>query len=346
MNPSPVSAELLDRYFTGRCTPDETLQMKAAIAQNPTLSMLQQGVDGEHIDVASAWTRLLRSHWMKDVEGGFSWRGAGPQGRQFLPGGVFKAQPLPVGRPSGRHGAWGGAWIPMAVMALGVVAVVTWWGRGVAHAPAHHQTAVSTYTTGNGERATITLPDDNTVTLNVASRLQVPMDYSAGDHALRLTGEALFTVQHHTTTPFTVMAGPTTTRVLGTSFVVRRYLGDTTTMVAVREGRVAVQTLTLAADQVVEIGPTGPARIQSAGTAPFSFAAGVLTLDALPLSDAMPLLNRWYDADLRLGDPTLSQQRLTGNLPAGSLAELAQDLEVTLHVRVVREGRVLTLWPR
>ena len=47
------------------------------------------------------------------------------------------------------------------------------------------QQAVSMYVTDQGERANIVLPDGNTVALNVASRLEVPADYLAGDHALR-----------------------------------------------------------------------------------------------------------------------------------------------------------------
>ena len=45
-----------------------------------------------------------------------------------------------------------------------------------------------------------------------------------GNHTVRLIGAGLFTVSHHDGAPFTVIAGATVARVLGTSFVVRRYL--------------------------------------------------------------------------------------------------------------------------
>lgn len=263
-------------------------------------------------------------------------RGSGAVvGRGVLGRGGFKPRPL-------RRGVWSIA----AGLVFVTTVVVAGWKTGALHVGGHGETAVSTYTTANGERATITLPDGSTVALNVASRLEVPVDYSAGNHTLRLTGEALFTVLHHTDGAFTVISGPTTTRVLGTRFVVRRYTTDSTTTVAVHDGKVAIRALVLRANQQVEIGRRGASRVGPARAAQFSFATGVLTLDGIPLSDAIPELDRWYDVDVRLGNPALANQRLTGDVPAGSLAELSALLEWTFNMRVVREGRTLTLFPR
>jgi ferric-dicitrate binding protein FerR (iron transport regulator) len=204
---------------------------------------------------------------------------------------------------------------------------------------------MSTYATGNGQRATISLPDGSTVVLNVASRLDVPSDYANGNHALRLTGEGLFTVAHHRGVPFTVTAGQTTTRVLGTSFVVRRYAQDTAVIVAVKDGKVAVGSAIATAQRMITVGANGIARVQDVDPARFTFANGVLTLGVRSLSDAIPELNRWYDADIRLADPAIGAQRIKGSFTAGSLADLADILTLTFDVRVVRDGNVLTLYP-
>jgi transmembrane sensor len=206
--------------------------------------------------------------------------------------------------------------------------------------------ATSSYATGNGERATITLADGSTVVLNVASQLQVPADFAAGNRTVRLQGEALFTVAHHRGAPFTVIAGPSTTRVLGTSFVVRHYSSDSVATVAVRNGKVAVQSNVLAANQQIEVDMHGPGHIQPANPDQFSFAFGMLTLDNVPLAQAIPELNRWYDADIRLGDSALATQRVIGGFKAGSLTDLAGILELTFNVRVVRDGQTLTLYPK
>jgi ferric-dicitrate binding protein FerR (iron transport regulator) len=179
--------------------------------------------------------------------------------------------------------------------------------------------------------------------------LQVPADFAAGDRTVQLTGEALFTVAHHQGAPFTVIAGATTTRVLGTSFVVRRYATDTAATIAVREGKVMVgmaampSTVVTAAKQV-SAGPHRIGRVRTAEAANFNFAQGVLTLNDVPLPNAIVELNRWYDTDIRLGDAQLATKGVTGDFAAGSLADLAELLEGSFNMRVVRVGRVLTLY--
>ena len=202
------------------------------------------------------------------------------------------------------------------------------------------------YATGNGERANITLPDGSIVVLNVASRLAVPADYAAGNHVVHLIGEALFTVSRHEKTPFTVLAGSTAARVLGTSFVVRSYSADTSTIVAVRDGKVAVGTAVVTANRLLEVAGNGLPRVRQSDASPFTFATGTLTLTSMPLTAGIVELNRWYDTDIRLGDSALASRRIEGEFAAGSLSDLAAILELTFNVHVVRDGRVLTLFPR
>jgi len=205
---------------------------------------------------------------------------------------------------------------------------------------------MTTYATMNGERATITLPDGSHVTLGVASQLDVPTDFARRDRTLRLKGEAVFAVAHQGGMPFTVVAGATVARVLGTTFLVRRYATDTTTVVAVREGKVAVRSVVLAATQQISVSLTGQTRLQPADAALFTFTTGVLTLEDMTLAHAIAELDRWYDVDIRLGDPALAMQGIGGKFLAGSVSDLAALLEMTFDVRVVRDGRVLTLYPR
>jgi len=212
--------------------------------------------------------------------------------------------------------------------------------------PAWTASAPLIYTTANGQRANITLPDGSTVALNVASRLEVAPDFAAGNRAVRLIGEALFTVSHAGGSPFTVSAGTTTARVLGTSLMVRHYATDSTTVVAVRDGRVSVHSLVLGAAQQVAVQPNGVLLRGTADPARFTFAAGTLTLDGLTLPQAIPELNRWYDVDIRMGDASLAARGVGGKFAAGSVTDLVAILEWTLDVRAVREGRRLTLYPR
>ena len=241
-----------------------------------------------------------------------------------------------------------GALAAFAAVILTAAALLTGWRhrlgllhRGLARA------SYTTYATTNGQRATITLPDGNAVVLNNASRIEVPTDYGAGHHVVRLpVGEALFSVTHHVGTPFTVVAEGITTRVLGTSFLVRHYREDTATTVVVVEGKVTVGSVIVTARQSADVDQHGVARLQAADESRFTFATGVLTLGVTSMAKAIPEFNRWYDADIRLGDPSLANREIEGRFIAGSLTDLAAILKLTLNVRVVRDGRVLTLYLR
>ena len=249
--------------------------------------------------------------------------------------GVFSGQTL-------RHQLWYVA----AALVVCVIGVIAKWNGVARHDILSMPSAVSTYTTLNGERANITLPDGSTVALNVASRLEVPVDYAAGNHTMHLMGEALFTVMHHEGMPVTVIAGATTARVLGTSFAVRHYATDTTTVVAVRDGKVAVGNVVVTAARLVEVAPHGAQRLRSADPAQFGFTTGVLKLSSMPLSRAVTELDRWYAADIRLGDTSFAKIPIKGKFLAGSLSQLAEILAFQLDARVVRDGRVLTLYSK
>lgn len=205
---------------------------------------------------------------------------------------------------------------------------------------------VSVYTTGNGQRSTVTLPDGSTVLLNVGSRLEVPVDYHLNNRALRLDGEAYFTVTPDPHAPFTVTSGTSTTRVLGTRFVIRHYETDTTTTVVVRDGKVAVGTVVLTAAQRAVVSGTRNSVITTSDGSEFSFSQGVLRFNMISLPAAILDLNRWYNVDIKLGDPELAYQQIDGGFKEGSVSDLISILELMYGIRVVREGQVLTLFPR
>lgn len=202
------------------------------------------------------------------------------------------------------------------------------------------------YATNAGEQATITLPDSSKVVLNVASRLEVPVDYGKKNRTLRLRGEAFFTVTQAQGNPFTVIAGPSTTRVLGTRFSVRHYPADSNATVAVQDGKVSVQSTTLTALQQASVSHDGQAYVSNASVGRFAFSKGVLNLEDQPLINAIDDLNRWYNVDIRLGSSDLKRISIFGEFEAGSITDLIEILRLTLNVSVERNGRILTLYLR
>jgi ferric-dicitrate binding protein FerR (iron transport regulator) len=240
-------------------------------------------------------------------------------------------------------------WAAVAAMLSVLVAFLVLAGTGLhahwMHASTHGPEAI--YETHNGQRAEVMLADGTKVFLNVASRLEVPEQFSTGDHVVHLIGEADFQVAHHTGTPLVVEAGATHTRVLGTEFSVRAYRPENV-RVAVRSGKVAVNDTVLNARDVAHVTQAGhltvahDQRVESL----FGFMFGRLSFVNTPLRTAIPDLNRWYDVDIQLGNQSLGVLPLDAALTSGSIGDLIEILRVTFAVRVVRIGRTLTLYPR
>lgn len=248
---------------------------------------------------------------------------------------------------SGLFRQLGTAWTT-SIWSAGAIAatvlVILAWNMGVSGVEDQLASSASTYTTGNKQQAAITLPDGSEVVLNVGSRLEIPSDYATGNRTLVLDGEAYFTVKPDKRAPFTVNSGSATARVLGTRFVVRHYGSDTTTAIAVKDGKVAVGDVVLTAGEetYVSSGMISPVRETDARR--FSFVLGKLALSSQLLTDAIPDLNRWYDVDIRIGDSALRERRIVGVFETGSITDLISLLELTYNVRVVRDGQTLTLF--
>ena len=320
-----IDLELLDRYLASACTVRERADVERWLAADPRRSVIALKTHAANAypatmsDPGMVWKRVYRRIHLE------------PQTPRSA-------------RQSLRDVVWPALAAIVLTAAVAVTSAGMRRGRTLARGGQRPRRPILQEM---GGRANITLPDGSTVALDVASRLEVPPDSATGPRTGRRTGEGIFTVTHHSGTPFTVIAGSVTARVLGTSFVVRHYAADSLTTVAVRDGKVAVRSVVLTAERQVTIDRVRIGYVQPMKPAQFSFAAGVLTLDGVPFPAAIAELDRWYDADIRLGDPALAARRKSLlSEKMGSLADLSDILAQMFDVRVVRNGRVLTLYPR
>jgi ferric-dicitrate binding protein FerR (iron transport regulator) len=335
---TPDDFARLTDYLNGECSPEEARTVQQWIDEDPvrgtlanTLRAACQSLEMPDESVPIVDPQRAAEHVIRQIE-------LDQPSRQ---------QTAPFARPRPSKDPWlrGSRYGAMGAILGACLVVALWWGQNYSPWTNHHaSTHVSVYTTGNGQQATITLSDGTTVLLNVASQLIVPVDYEHGDRTVHLRGEAFFHVSHQQRAPLTVIAGPSTTRVLGTSFLVRKYETDTAATIAVRDGKVSVGHTVLTAMRQVAVSSHGVNAVQPATPAQFSFVFAVLTFNDTPLLEAIPQLDRWYNADIRLGDSKLAQRRIVGGFKAGSLTDLVSALELMFNVHVVRDGRVLTLY--
>lgn len=339
-NPTP-SLEVIDRYIAGDATPAENRVVTEWLHLHPDekrrLSIIR--------DLAN---RRRSQHKGQNTD-------LGARTAEIVAYSVQRrSKAVPPNRESGVHdrfrtglslsGMTGNQrfGVSVAVICILFTCAILAWDQMF---PVKRDAGVSIYSTRSGERATVTLPDSSVVELNVASQLRVPTDFNDSNREVQLTGEAMFTIKHASKLPFVVVSGKTRTKVLGTVFTVRHYESDTAVTVAVQEGKVAVGAHILTAQQQIAIGISGNGQITKASSTRSKLVFDMLVLDSVPLSTGIIDLNRWYDADIRLGDSTLEARRIVGGFTSGSLTDLIVILQRTFNLRVVRDGRRLTLYP-
>jgi transmembrane sensor len=69
-----------------------------------------------------------------------------------------------------------------------------------------------------------------------------------------------------------------------------------------------------------------------------SWTTGTLTLDDIPLREAVPILERWFDIELRLADSTLADRRVTAVYRDQPLSQVLDALAIALGARYERNA--------
>ncbi len=168
--------------------------------------------------------------------------------------------------------------------------------------------------TETAESRVLNLPDGSRVTLSAASA--VALDMSGNDRRVTLLkGEAFFQVTPDPSRPFRVVAGDVETRVVGTSFNVRRDAEGVA--VSVEEGRVAVSAASksemLGAGDAVWMSWRGEA--QRSNVPPQLVATwrqGQLILHDRPIGEAVDQLRRYYGGAIVVAGNALARKSVTG----------------------------------
>ncbi|MRG43596.1 DUF4974 domain-containing protein [Chitinophaga sp. SYP-B3965] len=131
-------------------------------------------------------------------------------------------------------------WLRVAAVVMGISIVL-----GIYRAEIRHQlfpVKMLMVETGKADMKRILLPDGSTVLLNKQGSISYPEEFRDSIRLIRLSGEAYFEVTH-TGQPFIIQTDKLSTRVLGTSFVVKSYPGDHQSKVTLISGKVAVQQM-------------------------------------------------------------------------------------------------------
>ena len=224
--------QLLQRYLEGRATPDE----QARVAQ--WYDQLHQADDRQPAKLAkpavedAIWQRLQLP--------------AAPAPRMRMRRLEPRWRQTPV--------RWAAA---VGLLALALGGLLPYARHWQAPATTTAATGWTRYHNTTQQEQVLRLPDATRVTLHPGSSLRYAGGLTGARREVYLEGEAFFQVHKDPAHPFLVLTKQLVTTVLGTSFDVKAYPGSAHALVAVREGKVAVQPRQAAQ---LDATPTHPAK--------------------------------------------------------------------------------------
>lgn len=214
-----------------------------------------------------------------------------------------------------------------AAAALAVLAAGAWLAD-----PAYRTESLS----AEAAPRTVQLADGSSVTLDQNTRLTVQWRLRSRALALE-AGEAVFTVAHGPRA-FTVTAGQTRVRDIGTIFDVQRL--PQRTRVVVLEGAVEVETggqvRQLRASQRLDVAPDGQPgdTVTVDAERALAWQRGKFSFDGATLADAIAEMQPHSRHALVIDDPRVAQLRLSGEFDRDQVAAILQLLPGILPVTV------------
>ena len=232
--------QLLQRYLDGRCTPAEQARVAEWYERLHQQADAPAPLPSQPAVEAAIWQRLRLDPVAPPA--------AKPTPRlQRLTRDLWKQPPL----------RWAAS-LGLLALGLGVGLPYARHWRATAPVAASTEHGWTRYRNTTQQVQQVQLPDASRVTLQPGSSLRYAAALAGPRREVYLEGEAFFQVHKNPQRPFLVFTSQVVTTVLGTSFNVKAYPGQAQALVAVREGKVAVQPRTTAQ---LDVTPAHPAKL-------------------------------------------------------------------------------------
>lgn len=330
---SPPDPDVIDRYFAGTLDAEAHARVEAYCAAHPRYAAALEAVRAV-VARADLTPPTDAATALAELRALAAFDGAATTGRRPRSPSVSSKS-----RPAAR---WYTVPIVAAVVCAAGVLIVR-ANRG-ALVPATGSTR--SYHTGTGQRATIHLADGSRVILAPRTTLTVSEPFGRGARDVSLVGEAMFEVTPDRDAAFVVRTGSVSTRVLGTTFDVRRY-DEPETHVTVLQGKVSAgapgHSVTLTAGMAGRFSDSVVATTQSVFTdGAAAWVNGQLVFTDTPVPTILTALSRWYGYAFQLDDSTLATRHATAVFNVADRAETLRLLQGLLRVTMtVRDSTVI-----
>lgn len=220
------------------------------------------------------------------------------------------------------------------VAAASVAVMLGMWHLSDRHAYRKMSSQIARMETSAGQRVTMTLPDGTQVQLNAGTKLEYPQVFDRGVRRVKLSGEAMFDVNHDARRPFVVETFASEIEVLGTRFNV---LSDeernrfSTTLV---EGRVQVrsrlepsQVLTMLPNDMVELIGGKLRKTTTQDFRDLCWTEGLIHIKRMPFDELMQRFETAYNIKITIDRQSLPEIKLQSGK-----VRISDGIDYAMHV--------------
>lgn len=255
-------------------------------------------------------------------------------------------------RVSARKSGWPVYWRVAAVILLALAGAMAVYQIHTAQTETISP-LITVVETPYGVKKSIKLPDGTRVMMNSGTQLIYPTEFAADNRTITFKGEAFFEVAKDPKRPFIIQAGDVTTRVLGTSFNIRRFEEDNEISVAVYTGKVAVKTQ---AGQYNLLYPSDMGifhrdrrefeRITFDKNNVCEWTQGILSFHNEDLRTVFNKLEKWYGVKFDIADDVVLQGKYSGEYKQKSLELVLEGMSYTSNFHYIINQKTIKIYAK
>ncbi|WP_143309204.1 FecR family protein [Chitinophaga vietnamensis] len=237
-----------------------------------------------------------------------------------------------------------------AAAVAAVILAAAWAGWQYLHpaAPALRQLSSS-----SGGKSRVVLADGSTIWLNSNTQIYYkPEGFGKQHREITLSGEAYFDIAKSDGAPFIIHTGKVSIHVLGTTFNVKAYAGDSIVSTTLVRGKVTVsflgKTVVLHPEEKITVPVASQEPVfqqerlekNSSGQLPeISWLDNKLVFDNDSFSGLANKMSQWYGVTFHFGSAPLQQLRFSGIINTESLDEALKMLQLSRPFTYRIEGK-------
>ena len=194
-----------------------------------------------------------------------------------------------------------------------------------------------------GLKSTMKLPDGTSVWLNSETKLTYPVPFNRKFREVKLSGEAFFDVTKADDCPFIVDIGDIDIKVLGTRFNVSNYLSDDRSVIILESGKVELYSNENEVKNAQLIMNPGEKAVyykleEKLTVHPVqadlytAWINGKLIFRDDPMNEVVSRLNHWFNAEIIITNPAISQYTYTATFQNESLEQVLELLKISAPI--------------